>query len=476
MLALKHLPQEMRERLHKEDAELLRTGGKVYRESTRPYADGKDHDVLYWQSAFELTDGNIGGTVGVYVDISEQKELERQLEKFKMRMEEELNVGREIQMSMIPLSFPAYPERKEFDVYATLESAREVGGDFYDFFFIDDDHFCICIGDVSGKGVPSALFMAVTKTLIKSRAVDDASTGSIITHVNNELSQDNPSCMFVTLWIGIINVRTGGFTYTNAGHNPPFILNGSGLKEPLTDIHGPVIGAAGEISYSETNASLDRNDTILLYTDGVTEAMNADEELFSDQRLEDLLATRPAENSEQTVQSLILDVAAFQGSAVQADDITVLAFKLNDQAASSGSIALEMTIKNQIAEIETVNERFNAFAEETNVPMQIALQINLVLEEVLSNIIYYGYENGGERDIDIKIELVGKELLITIEDDALPFNPLSLETPDLEASIEDREIGGLGVHLVKNYVDNINYDRRSDKNVLMLEKNVEIAI
>ncbi|HKJ21427.1 MAG TPA: response regulator, partial [Woeseiaceae bacterium] len=148
------------------------------------------------------------------------------IKKHSDRMEQELNVGHDIQMSMLPLEFPAFPERSEFSLHATLKPAREVGGDFYDFFFVDDDHLCLVVGDVSGKGVPAALFMAVTKTMIKSQAADDPSPASIITRVNDDLSADNPASMFVTLFIAIVNTRTGEFRFTNAGHNPPYILRG----------------------------------------------------------------------------------------------------------------------------------------------------------------------------------------------------------------------------------------------------------
>jgi PAS domain S-box-containing protein len=160
---------------------------------------------------------------GIIRDITERKRMEEELEKARQRMEDELNVGREIQMSMLPLTFPAFIDRDEFTIYAKLIPAREVGGDFYDFFFIDDDRLCVVVGDVSGKGVPSALFMAVTRTLLQATAKSDASPASILTRVNDDLSERNESCMFVTVFLGILNVATGEFRYTNAGHNPPFI-------------------------------------------------------------------------------------------------------------------------------------------------------------------------------------------------------------------------------------------------------------
>ena len=158
-------------------------------------------------------------------------------------MQVELNFAREIQMSMLPLIFPAFPNRKEFSIFATLHPAREVGGDFYDFFFIDNEHFCFVIGDVSGKGAPGALLMAVSNTLIKPRAMDDNIPASILTHVNNELSQDNKSSMFVTVFLCIMDVRTGEILYSNAGHTPPYIKRNNGSIEKLDAFHGPVIGA-----------------------------------------------------------------------------------------------------------------------------------------------------------------------------------------------------------------------------------------
>ena len=195
----------------------------------------------------------------------------------KDRMERELNVGRDIQMSMVPLTFPPFPNRKEISIYGSLEPAREIGGDFFDFFFIDDDRLCFCIGDVSGKGVPAALFMAVTKTLIKSRATDDPSTASVLTHANDELSRDNPNGMFVTLFIGVLDIRSGEFDYTNAGHNPPYLIRTDGPPEAMSDRHGPIVGAMKGMVYRKGTDVMLPGDILYMYTDGVTEEMDTDE-------------------------------------------------------------------------------------------------------------------------------------------------------------------------------------------------------
>ena len=245
------------------------------------------------------------------------------------RMETELNIARDIQMSMVPFVFPAFPNRSEFTVFADLLPAREVGGDFYDFFFIDEDRFCICIGDVSGKGVPAALFMAVAKTLIKSRAMDDYSTASILTHVNDELSSNNKENMFVTLFIAIVNIASSNVVYTSAGHNPPYISQNNGTLQCLEKCHGPVAGAMEGMVYGEDEIVLGPQDIFFLYTDGVTEAMNAQGDLFSDKRLADLLITLNGIGAEQTVKDTITAVKEFEGATEQTDDITILAFQFH---------------------------------------------------------------------------------------------------------------------------------------------------
>jgi sigma-B regulation protein RsbU (phosphoserine phosphatase) len=259
-----------------------------------------------------------------------ETELETLIENLKKtttakeRMESELNIGREIQMSMIPLIFPPFPDRKEIVIYGTMEPAREVGGDFYDFFFIDEDWFSFCIGDVSGKGVPAALFMAVTKTLIKSRAADDYSPVSIITRVNDELSQDNIEAMFVTIFIGILNTKTGELLYTNAGHNPPYLKRKDGSIKRFDQIHGPAVGAMSGLAYEESKICLSKEDIILLYTDGITEAMDRAQNFFSEERLADILSSLGDISAEDVVNYTVSEVKRFEDGTDQVDDITIL--------------------------------------------------------------------------------------------------------------------------------------------------------
>ncbi len=246
----------------------------------------------------------------------------------KERMESELNVGREIQMSFVPDS-SSLPDRIEFSICATLEPAREVGGDFYDSYFLDEERFCFCIADVSGKGVPAALFMAMAKTLIKSRAADDRSIASILTHVNDDLSVDNQACMFVTVFAGILNIRSGELVYTNAGHNPPYIRKKGGALQRLDQRHGPVIGAMEGMVYKEERDTLEPGDLLFLYTDGVTEAKDPEHRLFSEDRLKDLLTAKSTKGVQTAVDHTVAAVRAFEREAERTDDVTVLALEFH---------------------------------------------------------------------------------------------------------------------------------------------------
>lgn len=251
----------------------------------------------------------------------------------KQRMETELAIGHNIQMSMVPLVFPAFPERPEFDIHAALKPAYEVGGDFYDFFLVDDDTLCVCIADVSGKGVPAALFMAVTRTLVKTHATAGLGPDEILEKVNDDLAKDNEESMFVTVFLGLLEVSTGELTFTNAGHNPSYIRRVSGGVDRLDQLHGPVIAAMEEIPYGSGKAMMKPGDTLFLYTDGVNEAMNLEKELFTEERLAKLLASKPAETSARVVETVLDDVWKFQGAADQADDVTVVALRYVGKAA-----------------------------------------------------------------------------------------------------------------------------------------------
>lgn len=241
----------------------------------------------------------------------------------KERINTELNVARRIQMDMLPRIFPPFPERKEFDIYATSIPAKEVGGDFYDFFLTDDDHLAIVIADVSGKGVPAALFMVITKTLIKNQAQLGKSPQEIFTTVNNQLFEGNDENMFVTAWIGILDIETGKLTYANAGHNPPLLKHAS-KYDWLETKPGLVLAGMENIKYSQMEIQLETGDRLYLYTDGVTEATNGADEIFGDEHLHDVLNREDDLSLEDLLVYVKEEIDDFVKDQEQFDDITML--------------------------------------------------------------------------------------------------------------------------------------------------------
>ena len=243
----------------------------------------------------------------------------------KERIGAELNVATQIQADMLPRIFPAFPEREEFDVYATMNPTKEVGGDFYDFFLVDDDHLAVVIADVSGKGVPAALFMVIAKTLIKNHAQNQEAPGTVFTQTNEQLCEGNDAGLFVTAWMGVLEISTGKFVYVNAGHNPPLLKRAGGTFEWLKSRPGFVLAGMEGVRYRENTLQLEPGDRLYLYTDGVTEATNSHEELFGDERLQNALNEYMDLPVEQFLPKIKECIDAFVGDADQFDDITMLA-------------------------------------------------------------------------------------------------------------------------------------------------------
>ena len=242
----------------------------------------------------------------------------------KEKIESELKIAHDIQMDMLPRTFPPFPQREEMDVFAMLKPAREVGGDLYDFFFLDDDHFCFTVGDVSGKGVPAALHMAITKILLKTKAQQGLPPETILARVNEDLALDNPSMMFVTLFLGILNVRTGELAYCSAGHPSPYLLRAGERVKPLPAENGMALGVVGDFAYRFRTEMLKKNDCLFLYTDGVTEAADVHCELFEEERLVQALMELKDKNLKAIIEGVLERIEDFAGNAPQADDITMM--------------------------------------------------------------------------------------------------------------------------------------------------------
>ena len=242
----------------------------------------------------------------------------------KERIGAELNVATQIQADMLPRIFPAFPERREFDIYATMDPAKEVGGDFYDFFLVDEDHLAVVIADVSGKGVPAALFMVIAKTLIKNHAQNRDTPGAVFTQTNEQLCEGNDAGLFVTAWMGVLEISTGQFVYVNAGHNPPLLKRAGGQFEWLKSRPGFVLAGMEGIRYRENTLQLEPGDELYLYTDGVTEATNSSQELFGEERLQAALNEEPDLPVHKLLPKIKGCIDAFVGEAEQFDDITML--------------------------------------------------------------------------------------------------------------------------------------------------------
>ena len=249
----------------------------------------------------------------------------------KERIGAELNVATQIQADMLPRIFPAFPARTEFDIYATMDPAKEVGGDFYDFFLVDDDHLAVVVADVSGKGVPAALFMVIAKTLIKNHAQNRETPAEVFTHTNAQLCEGNDAGLFVTAWMAVLEISTGKLTYVNAGHNPPLLQRAGGSYEWLKSRPGFVLAGMEGMRYRENEMELNPGDRLFLYTDGVTEATDANKELYGDDRLQAALDRQGNVPVRQLLTGIKESIDAFVGDAEQFDDITMLGLEYRER-------------------------------------------------------------------------------------------------------------------------------------------------
>ena len=312
------------------NAELV--GAAVRAEFIRNAADAGDNILLRVFNFYYLPRAVILVVVyliGVTLSRRTHRLLRRQEadSREKERIETELNVASNIQRDMLPCIFPAFPEHDEFDIYAAMNPAKEVGGDFYDFFLVDDDHLALIMADVSGKGVPAALFMVIAKTLLKNAAQTGLTPGQVLKKVNNQLCENNETEMFVTVWMGIYEISTGHLQAANAGHEYPAIRRKGGQFELYKDKHGFVLAGMEDTSYEEYALELGKGDALFIYTDGVTEATDAQNTLYGIQRMLNALNHAPEAAPEDLLREVKTDIDRFAGNVPQFDDITMLCLK-----------------------------------------------------------------------------------------------------------------------------------------------------
>jgi sigma-B regulation protein RsbU (phosphoserine phosphatase) len=381
------------------------------------------------------------------------------------RIGAELNVAAKIQASMLPGIFPAFPNRREFDIYASMLPAKEVGGDFYDFFLIDENTLAILIADVSGKGVPAALFMVIAKIFIKSNAQYGFSPKEVFNRVNNLLCANNDESMFVTTFMGYLDIPTGKFTCVNAGHNPPLIKKGD-LFEWLKIKRGFVLGAMEDMSYAEESVELRPGDMVYLYTDGVTEAVNPEEKLFSDARLLEAANASRDQGVREFEASIKKEVDDFTRGAEQADDITMLVMRY-----MGGIEWKELNVEADAENLNTVFDFVHSELEKAGCPPKMQLQIDIAVEEIFINIASYSYHPDRGAAI-IRAAVFDNEVWLEFEDSGRPYNPLEKSDPDITAGAEERPIGGLGIFMVKKLMDTAEYRYEDNKNLFTLKKSL----
>ena len=400
--------------------------------------------------------------------------------KEKSVAENELHMAAIIQENMLPRVFPAYPDRHEFDVFASMSPAKEVGGDFYDFFLIDDDHIALIIADVSGKGIPAALYMMVCKSLIKSQTISlgkNGSTAGILNIVNDQLSENNELNMFVTVWLGIVKISTGEMTYSNAGHEYPLIKKENEPFEIIRDKHSPPLGCMPGIRYKEQKTRFAHGDKLFLYTDGVAEATNRDNELFGLNRLLDSLnnmasGTDSAMEMDYEVKNSVND---FVNGAPQFDDLTILIFNYygGDPMNQDVNPYNEITVKAEVSNLDAVQSFIDERLETAECSMKAQVQIGVAVEEIYVNICHYAYKDkGGTGDATVRMKVEDGVAEIIFEDSGIPYDPLANEEPDVTLSAEEREIGGLGIYITKKTMDEVTYEYRDGKNILTLRKKI----
>lgn len=371
------------------------------------------------------------------------------------KVEEELAVAKNIQRSALPT---LYPEDNRYELYANMLAAKEVGGDFYDFYDVDENRVAFLIADVSGKGIPAAMFMMTAKSTIKGFVQQGASPAVAFTKANERLCQDNAAEMFVTAWMGIMDVNTGHVVYANAGHNPPVIKQADGTIEFLKCRPGFVLAGMEGIQYKDFELDLAEGQSLLLYTDGVTEATDVNNKLFGEDRLIAAVEESGNLNMRYTCKLVKQRVDEFVGEAPQFDDITMLGIKRKTDEDRLGYLVLETTPESA----DQVREFFDIFCEHYDVSFKAATKIMVMVDEIYSNILNYS----GATYAIVTAEYGDGKVIMSYQDNGIAYDPLAKEDPDITLSAAERKIGGLGIYMVKKMAEDVKYARIGDKNVL----------
>ena len=392
--------------------------------------------------------------------------LKGYIELAEKRIEQELILARTIQDSALPKNF-SFP-RRDFEIFAIMDPAREVGGDFYDFFFVDQNKIALVIADVSGKGIPAALFMMRAKTAIRGLAESGGEPAEVLYKANNLLCEGNEAEMFVTVWLGIIDMQTGLMKCANGGHEYPALRRAGGGYELFRDKHGLALAAMEKMKYREYELQMNPGDRLFVYTDGVPEAIDENEQQYGTDRMLRALDRAGDGTLQEALAAVQEDLAGFVGGADQFDDITMLNFTYvgpEKEENGMGSLTVEAKREN----LERVSAFVDRKLEEAGCSVKAQMQIQVAAEEIFINIASYAYAPGTGSAV-ITAESDGENAEITFRDRGVPFDPLAREDPDVTLSAEERGIGGLGIYMVKKTMDGVSYRYENGENVLTIRK------
>ena len=387
----------------------------------------------------------------------------------KAAIESELHIASAIQKGMLPKNFPTSAQRDDVMLYASLTPAKDVGGDLFDF-YIRDEKLFFCIGDVSGKGVPASLFMAVTRSIFRTVSAHESMPDRIMTEMNKTIADMNETSMFVTLFVGVLDLPTGRLRYCNAGHDAPLLV-GAGVGLLPCDSNIPV-GVKASWKYTLQEAPLFPGTTIFLYTDGLTEAEDVSHAQFQMQRINDVAVQALAgqkHEPQQLIDMMTNAVHRFVGNAEQSDDLTMMAVQYTKQQRDV-RLLKSIVLNNDIQEVPQLAAFVDEVCEAVGFNPAVTMQMNLALEEAVVNVMNYAYPPGIRGKVTIDASANDVRLKFTIIDRGRPFDPTVQADVDTTLSVKERPIGGLGIHIVRQIMDSINYERIDGQNVLTLRK------
>ena len=385
------------------------------------------------------------------------------------RTDSELRIAQGIQSEMLPENRITRPE---VDISGSQVTALEVGGDLYDY-FVRDEKLYFCIGDVSGKGVPSSLVMAVVHSLFRSVSQHESNPAHIVQSINENACEGNKTNMFVTLFVGVLDLPTGRLRYCNAGHDAPLIINNEVKELPVT-ANLPV-GVISGFKYTQQQETLPNGTSLFLYTDGLTEAADMTHKLFGMDRIVSTAkqCLKQGQTSpEQLMNAMHAAVTGFVGKATQSDDLTMLALYYH-QPEETVVLNDSITLPNDVHAVPELNQFIQSVGQRLNLEAAMTSQLMLAVEEAVVNVMNYAYPIGTAGEVNISAQCTDKDIKVIITDEGKAFDPTTTNKADTTLNAEERPIGGLGILLVQQLMDTINYERSNGKNVLTLKKNYQ---